>query len=143
MKKIYVDTSAILKVYHKEKDSDRILKILSDNISELYMSELAKLEFNSALWKKVRNGDASEIEAKKCIHFFESDYYKYKWVDIDRKIIFSAKNLINKYGSEGLKTLDSIQLACAVLLKDVIDEFLTSDTLLKTLFLKERLKLAT
>ena len=44
-----------------------------------------------------------------------------------------------KYGSHGLRTLDSLQLATALTLKNEECVFLTSDKLLKTLLEKEKL----
>ncbi|MBI4648654.1 MAG: type II toxin-antitoxin system VapC family toxin [Bacteroidia bacterium] len=95
MKKIFLDTSSIVKVYHKENDSDRLLNIFTDDIDEMYLSELTKVEFNAALWRKVRIGEANEFEAMEAIRFFENDYYKYQWIDIDSEIINLAKNLLN------------------------------------------------
>jgi uncharacterized protein len=58
---------------------------------------------------------------------------------LNTDIVQSACELINKYGVEGLRSLDSIQLATAVALKGKADLFLTSDKLLESLILKERL----
>jgi predicted nucleic acid-binding protein len=53
MSNIYFDTSSIVKVYHKESDSDNILNILPQ-FDGFYLSELTKIEFVSAFWKKVK-----------------------------------------------------------------------------------------
>ena len=50
---------------------------------------------------------------------------------VDLEILNSAKELIKKYGKDGLRTLDSIQLACAVYIKEKVDEYLSSDNKLK------------
>ncbi|PIX32459.1 MAG: hypothetical protein COZ59_13875 [Bacteroidetes bacterium CG_4_8_14_3_um_filter_31_14] len=139
MKNIFLDTSSIVKVYHKENDSEKILKILSYNTEKIFLSEITKIEFISALWRKARMQEANEMEVKSVIRFFETDYSKYNWVILDSEIINSAKNLLNKYGKSGLKTLDSIQLSCAVSLKNIASEFHTSDKLLKNIFINEGL----
>lgn len=54
-------------------------------------------------------------------------------------IIEAASNLLMKYGDKGLRTLDSLQLASALTLKDEDCIFLTSDNLLKSLFEEENL----
>ena len=56
-------------------------------------------------------------------------------------IINSAKDFINKYGNDGLRSLDAIQLACAVFIKEKVDEYLTSDENLKDIFVKEGLNI--
>jgi len=51
--KVFVDTSSLLKFYHQENDSDTIQAVLSDGVTEIVLSEIAILEFRSAIWKKV------------------------------------------------------------------------------------------
>jgi len=138
MKSIFLDTSSLVKVYHREPDSDNILKTLPE-FQRIILSEITKIEFISAFRKKVNRSEATETEAKDAIRFFENDYNKFHWVVIDSKIIHSAKNLLNDYSKIGLRTLDAIQLACAVSVKDITDENLTSDKILKNIFLKEGL----
>jgi uncharacterized protein len=138
MKNIFLDTSSLVKAYHKEADSDKIINILPQ-YQRIFLSELTKIEFVSAFWKKVKHGEANETEAKEGIHFFESDYDKFDWVIIDREIIHSAKKFVTQYWEMGLRTLDSIQLACAVSLKGDADKFLTSDKILKRIMEKEGL----
>jgi uncharacterized protein len=138
MKSIYLDTSSLVKVYHKEPDSDKIIKILPQ-YQGLFLPELTKIEFVSAIWKKVKQGELTETEAKEGVRFFENDNPKFNWVIIDREIIRSAKELVTQYREMGLRTLDSIQLACAVSLKDKTDKFLTSDKILKKIMEKEGL----
>jgi uncharacterized protein len=138
MKSIYLDTSSLVKVYHQEPDSDKIIKILPQ-YQGIFLSELTKIEFVAAFWKKVRHGEAKESESKDAIRLFENDYPKFNWVIIEREIIRSAKELVTQYRLMGLRTLDSIQLACAVSLKDETGKFLTSDKILKKIMEKEGL----
>lgn len=141
MKGIYLDTSSLVKVYHKEDDSDKII-ITLPQYQDIFLSELTKIEFVSAIWKKVKYGELTETEAREGIHFFENDDNKFEWVLIDREIIRLAKKFVNLYWEMGLRTLDSIQLACAVSLKNKADTFLTSDKILKKIMEKEGLKVA-
>ncbi len=138
MKRIYLDTSSLVKAYHKEPDSDKIIKTLPQ-YQAVFLSELTKIEFISAFWKKVRYEKTKEAEAKEAIRLFENDYPKFNWVIIDREIIRSAKELLTQYREMGLRTLDSIQLACAVSLKDETVQFLTSDKILQKIMEMEGL----
>ena len=70
---------------------------------------------------------------------FETDFKKYTFIGSDGIIIKQAKQLISKYGAEGLRTLDSIQLATAVCLAGHVNIFLTADKLLNQLFEVEKL----
>jgi hypothetical protein len=51
----------------------------------------------------------------------------------------SARQLLDKYGQKGLRSLDSIPLASAISLRQEAQLFKTSDTLLNDFFLAENL----
>ncbi len=70
---------------------------------------------------------------------FKSDWDKYEWIEIDSTIIEDAQDLIKKYGDIGLRSLDSIQLASGLYVKDKDVKYITSDKLLKKCFIKEKL----
>lgn len=78
-------------------------------------------------------------DAKNAIDLFENDIKKYFIVPIESNLIINAKQLIVVYGIEGLRTLDSIQLASALAIRNEVDKFFTSDRLLNILFEKENL----
>lgn len=61
------------------------------------------------------------------------------FINTDSLIIAHAGRLVSKYGLEGLRTLDNIQLATAVSLKKQVDVFFTSDNLLQSFFIAEGL----
>jgi len=140
--KAFMDTSSLIKLYHQEIDSDTIIEILSDyKIESIILSELAILEFRSALWKKVRLQEIEEEPANKVIQCFHNDQNKYEWISLNYDIVISALKLIMKYGYSGLRTLDSLQMASALIMKDKDCIFLTSDKLLRELFKQEELNI--
>ncbi len=137
---IFLDTSSLFKLYHKEVGTESIDGVFANhNISEIFLSEIAKIEFTSTVWKKVRVQEISEMQAKEKIKLFEADFDKYTFVQIDNDITFNARNLITKYGKEGLRTLDSIQLSTSISLINHCRLFITSDKLLDILFEQESL----
>ena len=129
--KIFLDTSSLFKLYHQE-DGTRELEILfaAAQITHIYLSELTKLEFASTVWKKVRTKEVTAAQAEATLGFFEADFEKYSFVATDIPILEQARQLVRKYGAEGLRTLDSIQLATSVSLAKQADVFLTTDKLL-------------
>jgi predicted nucleic acid-binding protein len=139
--KAFLDTSSVLKLYHKEEGSEELENYLEDNIEEIVLSELAILEFRSAIWRKVRMNEIEDEVAKEVMSYFEEDYKSFTWLKLHNNIVKSASELLMKYGTKGLRTLDSIQLASALTLKYSECVFLTSDNLLKSLFLEEELEL--
>ena len=136
---IFLDTSSLLKLYHKEKGTNELLKLISEEVEQIYLSELAKIEFNSAIWKKVRTEEFSKDGAEQIIAFFENDFDKYRWIAVESAILNNAKELIKQYGNKSLRTLDAIQLSCAISKKEEIDLFKTSDKVLNNIFELENL----
>ncbi len=113
--KIFLDTSSLLKLYHKEADTAELELIFSTvKITDIFLSEISKIEFTSAIWKKVRTKEITESEALTTLDLFESDFRKYSFVATDSIIIEQARILVSKYGIQGLRTLDSIQLSVSV-----------------------------
>lgn len=137
--KAFLDSSSLIKLYHQEEGSDFVMKALANDIGEIFLSELVVLEFRSALWKKIRGNEIEENAAIEVIKCFQKDSDNFQWIMLQSDIVESASHLLMKYGSRGLRTLDSLQLAAAVTLRDEECVFLTSDKLLRTLFEEERL----
>lgn len=69
--KIFLDTSSLIKLYHTELGTDDLDRLLDENlVEEIFLAEIAKIEFNSAVWKKVRTTDLTKDEAVEIIHSF-------------------------------------------------------------------------
>ena len=134
----FLDTSALVKLYHEEDSSLEIENEIS-KVEEIYLSGIAELEFRSAVWKKVRTKEIDEIVANTVIEAFEDDFDKYSWVEIDSESLQSSKDLLMRYGQKGLRTLDSIQLSSAVALKNTNCQFITFDLRLRSFFQEEGL----
>ncbi len=97
------------------------------------------MEFSSALWKKIREKEIEEKAAIEVITCFNNDRDNFQWILLQSDIVKLASHLLMKYGGRGLRTLDSLQLAAALALKDEECVFLTSDKLLQTFLRKEKL----
>ena len=138
--KIFFDTSSLFKLYHEEEGTEELEKVFSQaKITEIFLSEIAKVEFTSTIWKKVRTKEITVEQAETTLDLFENDFAKYNFVTTDSLILERARNLTTKYGVEGLRTLDSIQLSTCIELAKQADVFYTADKLLKTLVEKEGL----
>lgn len=136
--KIFLDTSSLIKLYHTEQGTDELDKLLDENsVQEIYLSEIAKIEFNSAVWKKVRTKDLTKEEADEIIGSFQTDYQKYSFITTDHQLLNAARDLVTKYGLAGIRTLDSIQLASIVSVKKELSLAITADDLLKSLINQE------
>lgn len=105
----------------------------------MFPSELTEIEFNSTVWKKLRTKEITEANAKTVTNHFLNDANKYTLIKVNSHVIQQANVLMNKYGLQGLKTLDSIQFATDVSLTNDADLFVTSDKLLESFFIQEAL----
>lgn len=141
--KIFLDTSSLIKLYHAESGTDELDNLFESNsIQEIFLSEITKIEFNSAIWKKVRTKDLTIDEATEITDSFTNDYDNYSFVGSDYDLILRAKDLVTKYGVQGLRTLDSIQLASVIAIKSDLSFAVTADNLLRTLINLEGIKTA-
>lgn len=132
--KIFLDTSSLFKLYHQEEGTVELEEIFTKyRITNIFLSEISKVEFTSTIWKKVKTKEITELQAMETLTLFESDFSKYNFVTTDSLIIEQARNLTTQYGIEGLRTLDSIQLSTCIELENQVDVFLTVDKLLKKL----------
>ena len=138
--KLYLDTSSLFKLYHSESGTEEMDAIFSDNnITDIFLSEITNVEFISAVFKKVRMKELSMKDAKQMIKLFDNDLKKYTIVPVSSVTLESATFLILRYGQDGLRTLDALQLASAIEVKDMVNKYITSDKLLLSLFKKEYL----
>jgi uncharacterized protein len=138
--KIFLDTSSLFKLYHEEDDSSELEFIFSKpKTTNIFLSEISKIEFASAIWKKVRMKEISEAKAQITLDLFELDFEKYSFIVADSIIVEQARNLVSKYGVQGLRTLDSIQLSTSLSLFKQVDVFFAADKLLKSFFKTEGL----
>ena len=137
---VFLDTSSLFKLYHFEEGTVEMVNIFQNHvISGVFLSEITKIEFDSVVWKKVRKSEIDTSKASIIIKNFEKDWVKYTFIEDDSELKMKAKKLVSKYGIEGLRTLDSIQLATAIDIKTTTKFYKTADNLLQKLFKLENL----
>ena len=135
---IFFDTSSLFKLYHEEEGTAKLLDFLNTNPdNKIFISQLTLVEMYSALLKKVRIGHLSLSEMKAFLVVLDNDLRKFSLVQIDSAVIAKAQELIIKYGLNGLRSLDAIQLASAISIKSLVDVAFTGDILLKRFFTEE------
>ena len=141
--KVFLDTSSLIKLYHKENGTKELQSLfLESKIIQIFLSEITKVEFASTIWKKIRTKEVSLDNGILILNLFEEDLINYHFIMIDGLLIEQARKLMLSYGIEGLRTLDSIQLSTCVSLKNEVDLFITSDKLLNKLIEREGLNTA-
>lgn len=138
--KIFLDTSTVVKLYYQEKGSQEIDDFLNANVIDaIFLSEISKIEF-AAVWKKFRTGEISEIDAELLIIDFLNDYSEFQFIELSNSVFSRASGLVRKYRTEGLRTLDSIQLSSALEVANDLDKSFTADKKLQKIMLSEGIK---
>ena len=119
MNSLYVDTSALMKLFVDEEFTEQCKKIISE-YSEIYFSQIGVTETLINLRKRLSTQEFA-IASK----LFEADIATFNIIDFDERISHSAVDI-----SEGtnLATLDAIHLASALKIRDAGIDFLTYDT---------------
>ncbi len=114
MKTYFLDTSALVKRYHREVGTDVIDKIFKGEDKELFISDLSIIEFHSAIALKVRTEEITRDAFSHLVGLFSNELntqlYRVKQINGEEKR--EAVKLLIKYGFDyALRTMDSLQLA--------------------------------
>ncbi len=135
--KLFFDTSALIKKYINEKGSEKVDELMN-GADTVIVSVIAEIETYSTFKRLLVEKAINTGDYKTLLNEFETDYPYYTQVGLDNMVASNARILIDKYQ---LKTLDSIQLGTALLLKDDIDCFVVCDSKLIKSGKKEGLKI--
>jgi predicted nucleic acid-binding protein len=114
----FLDTSAAAKLYHKEVGCEFVDRILTEAGSRSLISRLSIVELESVVAVKVRTGEISpqgvEI-ARRCLRADLRQRRLLVGPPIQTQHYQTARTLLVRYGAtEGLRTLDALQLAIAL-----------------------------
>lgn len=127
----YFDTSALLKLYHKENGSDKVDTFFLEAQAPLFISRLAEVELKSALYRRVRMGDITDKALIAASDSFTRDcQIRIQVKDLSAIHYAKAVALLAKYGkTKALRTLDALQLAVH-LVENQAAVFVCADTAL-------------
>ena len=130
----FMDSSAISKGYIAEIGSNWITSLIDPTAAHvIVLSQLAIVEVGSVIARKQRLGQISAVDATQARTNFLLDVREgYITVALDEPVLERASDLLNKHP---LRSLDAIQLACAIEARLVLNEshiFVCSDNNLLT-----------
>ena len=119
--KAFIDTSTLVKKYFLEEGSDKFDEFLNDVtiivVAPVYLMEIRGMARRKLMEKLITIHQADRIRED-----INQDYEKFEKILWDEPLEQAALTIIEKYP---IKTLDSIQLASALLSK--ADSFVTSN----------------
>ena len=133
----FFDTSAVVKIYHQETGSDRILPLYRSG-DTIMISELSKVEFLSTVHKKMRTGEITgeTLDALKN-RFFADCSGRFVVIHVASFIVDSALDIMNTHGKTNhLFSLDALQIATLSMIAEKDITFVCADKRLITLVKK-------
>ena len=112
---IYVDTSALAKVYLPERDSSRVQASLS-RARRVAIDRLHVIELRSALSRRRRAGEIREDYEISAWRTFrrDIDLGGIEVLPLDDRHVLAGLDLIEAHHNLGLRPLDAVHLAIAV-----------------------------
>ena len=118
MPNYFLDTSALAKRYHKETGSEYMDRIVEQPGSRSLISHLSIVELESVLAIKTRTGEIDEQALEIARRRFRADLRRQRLLvapPVQERHFHGARRLLIQYGvPEGLRTLDALQLAIAL-----------------------------
>jgi predicted nucleic acid-binding protein len=126
---LYLDTSALLKLYLKERGSAETQRLVAGQRHPLPVWEIQQMEFVNALRLKVFWKDLSPADADRQIDFFKDRRRRglYYHPEIDRlELAENFERLSRETVRHGGRTFDVLHVACALVLG--ARQFVTFDT---------------
>lgn len=110
----YIDTSAFMKRFIPEANSDAVDELLQAGTYRLAISSLTVTEFRSVIKRRVREGSIDSVFANKAVSQLLEEIASgaLRFHAIDAAIFNLAGELIDKLTAP-LGTLDALHLACA------------------------------
>jgi len=125
---IFFDTSALVKFFHEEEGTASVTELIANPENKTYVSDLARIEFISALHRRYRRKEIGDEALEEALQAFDEEYSSFYVEPMSHMIVQEAEELQLHYGkNHGLRTLDAIQLATFLLLRDKDWLFVSSD----------------
>lgn len=131
MLNLFLDTSALVKLFHQEIGSEVLMKLVKLDGVKLWMSQLARLEFISALHRRLRMNEITENQLEEVLDLFEDEWSLFKTEPLGQGVFEEAEQLIKQHSKTvGLRSLDALHLATFRLISQKDWKFVAADKVL-------------
>jgi len=110
---LYLDSSAIIKVYLREPWAQLITAALAaDPVA--HTAEISYVETRTAFSRALREGRITAADQSALVAAFEVDWTGYARVPIDEALLRLAADLVDRHSAHALRAIDALHLAAAV-----------------------------
>jgi len=135
----FFDTSFLVKLYISEEGSEKAEALVKE-LGCPNLSQIARVEFHSAIGRKKRQKELSEPDSRTVLLRFSKEWDAFGKIHPSNEILMNAADLTGKHP---LAALDAIHLASALSMARCVDEpvlFLTADNQLEAAARQEKLQ---
>jgi predicted nucleic acid-binding protein len=128
---LFFDTSALVKYFHLESGTDQVVELIDNAENQIWVSDLARIEFISAFYRKLRRGDIDSTQLQESLSSFDIEWDQFNQQPLSDTVITEADKLMRKKASKyGLRALDALQLASFIVLAEKDWAFIVADGVL-------------
>ena len=128
---LFFDTSALVKLFHEEEGSEVVTRLMRPRDNQIWISELAGLEFLSAVFRRLRNKEISDEQLNEAVKGFEMQINSFNVEPLGQVILKEAEVLLKRHGKKrGLRTLDALQIGTFSLISEKGWYFVAADEML-------------
>ena len=125
---LFFDTSALVKFFHEEEGTDIVTELILDRNNEVWISELGRLEFVSAVFRRFRNKELDEEQLNSAVNSFEDQIAGFNIEPLGHAVLEEAELFIKNYGrTHGLKAVDALHLGTFSLISEKDWSFVVAD----------------
>lgn len=113
--KLFLDTSALAKLFVPEAGTAELNAMVSQPDMEIWVSELARLEFQSLVWRRCRERSMDAAQVTSLLAELDQQLEAWQVIELTPAVLSTARELLAAHAAQhALRTLDAIQLASFV-----------------------------
>lgn len=128
---LFFDTSALVKYFHAEAGTAQVISLIEEPTNDIWVSDLARIEFISALHRKFRRRDLDDLQLQEILSIFDLEWSQMNHQPLSEAVIEQADKLMRQKAKQyGLRALDALQLASFMLLAEEGWVFVVADGVL-------------
>jgi len=122
---LFFDTSALVKYFHDEPGSRDVRAMVDEPRNATWLLDLASTEFQCSLYRRLRNHELSEADARAAMAGFEERIADFNVEPLTSAVMAEAHQIIRR--SLPLRTLDALHLAAYSLISEGTWRFVVAD----------------
>lgn len=127
--KLFFDTSALVKYFHDEEGSELVAELIDTPGHEIWVSDLARVEFLCALHRKMRAGEITQDQLASALAGFDMEWIRFHVQPLAPVVVAEAERLVKQKGPHTpLRTLDAMQYASFTLIAEKDWQFIAADS---------------